>query len=287
MNKKKLTIGIATYNDYDGLYFTIMSAKLYHPFVQTDQVEFVVIDNDPDGPAGEAAEILVKKVGGTYVPMRDKTSTTVKWLIPEYAQGEYILIIDSHVLLYPGSIDALMNYFEQCDDCKDLVQGPLLYDDLKTVSTSFKAGWGSHMYGKWHFDKEEYEKGEPFEIPMNGAGLFAFKRSNFPVLNKDFRGFGCEEWYIHEKFRRNGGKVMCLPQLKWMHRFKRPNGVPYPLTLEDKVWNYYIGWLELYDINDPMMQEMYNYLVTQIKPRTLERIKKEALQYHEKLRAVK
>jgi hypothetical protein len=140
MNQKKLTIGIATYNDYDGLYFTIMSAKLYHPFVQTDQVEFVVIDNNPDGPAGEASEALVTKVGGTYVPMRDKTSTTVKWLIPEYAQGEYILIVDSHVLLYPGSIDALMNYFEQCDDCKDLVQGPLLYDDLKTVSTSFKAG---------------------------------------------------------------------------------------------------------------------------------------------------
>jgi hypothetical protein len=48
-----------------------------------------------------------------------------------------------------------------------------------------------------------------------------------------------------------------------------------------------VGWLELYDINDPMMKEMYNYLVTQIKPRTLENIKKEALQYHEKLRAVK
>jgi hypothetical protein len=28
---RKLTIGIPTHNDYDGLYFTIMSLHLFHP----------------------------------------------------------------------------------------------------------------------------------------------------------------------------------------------------------------------------------------------------------------
>jgi hypothetical protein len=41
-----------------------------------------------------------------------------------------------------------------------------------------------------------------------------------------------------------GGKAICLPQFKWMHRFGRPNGVPYKLALEDRVWNYFVGWLE-------------------------------------------
>jgi hypothetical protein len=30
-----------------------------------------------------------------------------------------------------------------------------------------------------------------------------------------------------------------------MHRFSRPEGVKYPLILEDRVWNYFIGWLEI------------------------------------------
>ncbi len=276
---KKLTIGIPTHNDYDGLYFTIMALKMYHPLVQTDEVEFVVIDNDPDSAIAEDIIKLVNHIKGKYVPMCDKTSTTVKWLIPEYAEGEYVLILDSHVLVEPGGINRLMQYFDEHPDCKDLIQGPLLYDDFTTISTSFKQGWSGHMYGQWHTD-EEYKLGEPFEIPMTGAGLFAFKRSNFPILNKDFRGFGCEEWYIHEKFRRNGGKVMSIPQLKWMHRFAKPHGITYPLTLEDKIWNYYIGWLELYEQDHPMMVEMYDYFKEEIDIRILHRLQAEAYDYH-------
>lgn len=276
---KKLTIGIATHNDYDGLYFTIMALKLYHPIVQTDQVEFIVIDNDPDSSNSKLIQDLISSINGKYVPIQDKTSTTVKWLIPEYSEGEYILILDSHVLVEPGGIDVLLKYFEENQNCKNLVQGPLLYDDFKTISTSFEPAWSSHMYGKWQFD-EEYLKQEPFEIQMTGAGLFAFKRENFPSLNRDFRGFGCEEWYIHEKFRRNGGKVILLPKLKWMHRFAKPNGITYPLSLEDRIWNYFVGWLELYEIDHPMMTEMYEYFSTQIDINTLNKIKHEALEYH-------
>lgn len=278
---KKLTIGIATHNDYDGLYFTLMALKLYHPLVQTGEVEFVVIDNDPASHLAGPIISLLQTVKGQYIPVADKTSTTVKWMIPEYATGEYVLIIDSHVLLEPGAIDALMKYFEENPDTKNLIQGPLLYDDFRTISTSFKPGWSGHMYGKWHFD-EEYHTGEPFEIPMTGAGLFAFKKEHFPEMNKDFRGFGCEEWYIHEKFRQNGGKVLCHPKIKWMHRFEKPHGITYPLSLEDKIWNYYIGWLELYPEDHPMMKEMYEYWKTQIDLRILEPLRLQALSYHHK-----
>jgi len=277
---KKLTIGIPTHNDYDGLYFTIMSLKLYHSFLRTDQVEFVVIDNDPDNKKiAESIQKLVRSVNGKYIPIREKTSTTVKWLIPDYAEGEYILIIDSHIMIEPGGIDALMSYYEENPNTKNLIQGPLLYDDFKTISTSFKPGWSSHMYGKWHYN-EEYELGKPFEIGMTGAGLFSFKREHFPQMNQDFKGFGCEEWYIHEKFRQNGGKVISIPQLKWMHRFAKPHGITYPLTLDDKIWNYYIGWLEFYDIEHPMMTEMYEYFAKEIHVKTLNRIRDKAIEYH-------
>ena len=39
--------------------------------------------------------------------------------------------------------------------------------------------------------------------------------------------------------------AMSLPFLRWVHRFNRPDGVKYPLTMQNKVRNYFIGHLEL------------------------------------------
>jgi glycosyltransferase involved in cell wall biosynthesis len=86
---------------------------------------------------------------------------------------------------------------------------------------------------------------QPFEIPAQGLGLFCCLKKSWVVFNKDFRGFGGEEGYIHEKFRRHGGRALCLPWLTWDHRFGRPDGQKYPLTLEHKVRNYVLGFQEL------------------------------------------
>ena len=34
-------------------------------------------------------------------------------------------------------------------------------------------------------------------------------------------------------------------RLKWLHRFSRPDGVTYPLTLENKARNYILEFVEL------------------------------------------
>jgi hypothetical protein len=80
---------------------------------------------------------------------------------------------------------------------------------------------------------------------MQGLGAFSCRKSAWPGFNPAFRGFGGEEGYIHEKFRRAGGRCLCLPWFRWMHRFGRPRGVPYPLTIEDKLRNYVLGHAEL------------------------------------------
>jgi hypothetical protein len=70
------------------------------------------------------------------------------------------------------------------------------------------------------------------------------RKDAWPGFNRHFRGFGGEEGYIHEKVRQMGGKTLCLPFLRWLHRFSRPQGVPYPLTWEDRIHNYVIGHRE-------------------------------------------
>lgn len=261
---KLLTIGMATYDDYDGVFFTTQSLRMYHEICNTNEVEFIILDNNPSGKhAKETKRLAEEKLKGKYVTNETQTSFS-KYQIADYAEGKYVLTMDCHVLLVPGAINSLLDYYKNHPDCKDLVQGPLLYDNLKTVSTNFKEEWRGHMWGTWQTLKDEYNKGEPFEIPMQGMGLFSYELENWPGISQHFKGFGAEEGYIAEKFRQNGGKNICLPQLKWVHRFGRPGGVPFKCTVEDRVWNYFVGWME-FGVDHPMVQSTYDYFKTQIK----------------------
>src|SRR5580704_13856031 len=63
-----LTIGMATYDDYDGVYFTTQAIRLYHPEVTAD-TEILVIDNHPDGPCAAELKALENWIEGyRYVP---------------------------------------------------------------------------------------------------------------------------------------------------------------------------------------------------------------------------
>src|SRR5919112_3369987 len=80
---------------------------------------------------------------------------------------------------------------------------------------------------------------------MQGMGAFSCTKGSWPGFNPMFRGFGGKEGYIHKKTRRAGGGCLCLPCFRWTHRFGRPAGIGYPLTVEEKLRNYLIGHAEL------------------------------------------
>src|ERR671921_63210 len=156
-----LTIGMATYNDFNGVYFTLQALRLYQDLRDT---ELLVVDNygSPntkqlvEGWVHGARYLLAKEVRGTAAP-RDR--------VFREAQGEAVLCCDSHVLFAPGAIARLKAYYQEHPDSRDL--------------------------------------------------------------------------------RQRGGRCLCLPWFRWVHRFGRPAGVPYPLTVDDKFWNYLIGHMEL------------------------------------------
>ena len=102
--------------------------------------------------------------------------------------------------------------------------------DFNTHENTLKA----RGYSKVGTDKFE----KPIEIFAQGLGVFFTRKNSWLKFNKDCDGFGGEECYIHTKYRQNGRKCYNLPFLKWLHRFGRPDGVPYRLTLENKVKNY-------------------------------------------------
>lgn len=317
--KPKLTIGMAHFDDFHGAYFTLQSIKVHHPEI-LDKIEFVVVDNNPGSPHGVELKKLMATMGDIpvqYIPFEGLTSTTqTRDRIFRVANGEAVLCMDCHVLLPPGALARLIEYYDENPGTLDLFHGPLLYDDVKGFATHFDPVWRGEMWGVWasmwaapgqidgkdirfttrqgstaspgifqmrlhdaftgdditdavlgepkeikrvvpwnghhQWLKEqgftmmgEYAHNEPFEIPAQGLGLFTCRKDAWLGFNPHFRGFGGEECYIHEKFRQAGRRTVCLPFLRWNHRFARPDGVKYPLHRGDKVRNYVLGFQEL------------------------------------------
>ncbi|HED12749.1 MAG TPA: glycosyltransferase [Gammaproteobacteria bacterium] len=274
-HKSRLTIGMASYDDYDGVYFTIQSIRLFHPEV-VDQVEFLILDNNPKGHAAKSLRDLASDIPNVrYLPFSGFTGTAVREQLFHYADSQWMLCLDSHIMLAPRAIYRLLEYIDGLDDCKDLLQGPLLNNQLSRLYTHFKQQWQNGMYGVWATDKRGLdENAVPFQISMQGLGLFACQKQAWPGLHPGFRGFGGEEGYLHEKFRRVGGRTLCLPFLRWIHRFGRPREVPYKNTWEDRLRNYLLGHKELAWDTEPVRRHFSEFM----DPRVVQQIEYSVMQ---------
>lgn len=244
--QRTLTIGMATYDDYDGVYFSVQAIRLFHPEV-TEETDILVVDNNPAGTCATALKDLEHHVDGYRCISYDEcVGTGVRDQIFWEAETDYVLCMDSHVLLARGALRSLLDFFRENAATSDLLQGPLVSDDLRSVATHLDAVWRGGMFGTWSFDNwMERTKHGPFEIPMQGLGVFSCRRDAWLGFNPRFTGFGGEEGYIHEKFRQAGQRVLCLPELRWLHRFRRPFGHRYPGRWKDRIRNYLIGFDEL------------------------------------------
>ena len=156
-----------------------------------------------------------------YVPMPGNTGTSApRDHIFKEATGDAVLVIDSHVLLWPDSVRRLIEFYKRNPECRDLLSGSLVLDSLAGVHTHFADKWRDGMWGTWDTDSRGTAiHNPPFEIPAQGLGLFSCRRDVWLGFNPHFREFGGEEWYIHEKYRQAGARCLCLPFLRWQHRF--------------------------------------------------------------------
>jgi glycosyltransferase involved in cell wall biosynthesis len=253
----ELTIGMATYNDFNGVYFSVQSLRLYQDL---RNVELLVVDNADCAQTRQFIEGWVHNA--RYLRYTERVGTAApRDLVFREAGGDAVLCIDCHVLLVPGAVARLKQYYREHPTSRDLLQGPMLYDDLTGLATHFEPVWREQMWGIWSMDERGKDmEAEPFDIPMQGLGLFSSRKDAWPGFHPGFRGFGGEEGYIHEKFRQRGGRCVCLPWLRWAHRFARPGGAPFPLLLEDRLHNYLVGHAELGLSLRPVVEHFLPYL---------------------------
>jgi hypothetical protein len=220
-----------SYKNFAEVFFTVQSLKLHHDLKDT---EIIVIDNfgDPD------LEKFAKNARIRYEKFTEITGVSAaKNKIFEVAKGEYVLCMDSHILLKPNALKDL-------PETDDFVQGPLVHCSGLNYTCEWLPVWRGGMWGVWGKNMSEKDiPKDPFEIWAMGAGFFLCRRDTWLGFNPRFKGFGGETGYIQEKYRKAGKKTICQPSLIWMHMFGRK--IPYPLKMVDRVRNYLIGFEEI------------------------------------------
>ncbi|MDH4041172.1 MAG: glycosyltransferase family 2 protein, partial [Gammaproteobacteria bacterium] len=137
---RRLCIGMATFDDYDGVYFSVQALRMYHPEI-LDQIQILIIDNNPAGAAAEKLKELDCYIPNyRYVPESKVVGTAIRDRIFQESNAEFVLVMDCHVFIVPGALARLLEYLDAHPDSPDLLQGPLLHDDLRTISTHFAPG---------------------------------------------------------------------------------------------------------------------------------------------------
>ena len=246
---------MVVYDDFDGLYFTIQAIKMYHPEI-TNRIEFVVIDNNPSSKHGvETAAFCKTDKRIRYFASDNSKGAFAKEDVFLHANSDYVLVCDCHVLFAPKALSSLIGFFDGRKDEGNLIQGPLLSDNMTVIATHLKPTWGSGMFGQWAYDKR-VESEEFFEIPAQGMGVFACRKNIWVGFPEKSEGFGGEEYIVNEKFKQIGKKTLCLSSLRWNHRFRRPHGAPYKPSRENKFKNHIRGFLET---DMPIFQALEHY----------------------------
>lgn len=243
-----LTIGMATVRDYDGPWATIGSMRLVMRDLAFSDFEIVLVDNDPDHPRGKACAEECQQANGhlnqgcRYIPFPEGYGTTQpRQRVFDEARGEWVVCMDSHVMMGPRAWEQLIVYCQTNRESRDIISGPLLYNDLTRTSEAFAEQWRGQMWGVWASD-ERVKLGEPFETWAMGLGFFAMRKEAWPGFDRRWRGFGGEEGCIHEAVRQAGGRSLCIPRIEWFHRWGKPDGVAYQAYTWHKVRNYVLGF---------------------------------------------
>ncbi len=276
-----LTIGMAHRDDYQGIWATLGSWRLYHREV-LEHVEFVVVNNSPRHSRHNKStkQFTEARPNCRFIDYTEKTGTAAaKQQVYENAQGKAVLLTDCHVMMGPGVGRQILDFVEELDSNKevgrlDLFHGPIMGDagrDDDLVGTEFAPSWGTYMHGQWHTNQVAYKLGKPFTIWGSGCGMMLCLREAWLNFSPHMRGFGGEEGYIHQKFRNAGRQVWCLPWMRWLHRFGNMNGTSYPVP--DRAFNYYISH---YDVGSPTLEEIKECFKDDINDIMLKRLNREA-----------
>ena len=109
----KLTIGMCTYDDFHGVYFSVMALRMYHSEIM-DETEIIIIDNNPNSPHGKELKNFKGWIKNLrYIPYSETVGpANSKNQVFKNAKAPYVLCMDGHVMFENGSLKKLLDMYK-------------------------------------------------------------------------------------------------------------------------------------------------------------------------------
>jgi hypothetical protein len=152
----KLTIGMACFEDFAGVWPTVQSLRMqFGPLLRQLEAELIIVDNNPTGRDAKMLQDFRGWIHGDfksarYIPLLHPVGTAApRDMVFREAVGEWVLCIDSHILLFAEALPSLVSYMAAHPRSSDLLAGPMVYDDLFNYSDHFRDIWHTEMWGRW------------------------------------------------------------------------------------------------------------------------------------------
>jgi glycosyltransferase involved in cell wall biosynthesis len=121
-----------------------------------EKIEIVIVENDAESDHAESLKNfsinnLAKNKSLSYNICRTEGTSSSRNMIIDNANGEFVLVLDCHVLLCPtlSVIEKLLDFIESDYDDGNIYCGPLVGDDGESIYTHFTDEWSGSKFGIW------------------------------------------------------------------------------------------------------------------------------------------
>lgn len=225
----KLSIVIPTRNELPCLWFTLQG--LLQQRVDFNQIEVIVVDNEVERPLVRDKDQASQKM------LKDAHFPKSQWLGADlvkspyhprnegakHATGEWLLFLDSHVLLCPSFLQHILDHLPSEDDT--ITHFPVSFGS-PTLYGHYELRLGGDFWGGWK-GLRKAEVLVPYRIAATGIWAFLVGRDYYNNVlegfNPNFVGYGGGEPYLDLKCWMLGGSVWIDPRVDGVH-YSGPRG---------------------------------------------------------------
>lgn len=267
-----LTIGVMHHQKLKSLAATIKALRRDHDLADVD---LMVIDTKS---SKKARRWVRRQHNIRYAAIEPGQKSSALDQLFEQARGEVVLVLQDPVRLRHGSLQALDRFFACHPDSNALVHG-LTMSGKRVIATHSDPFWRRNSWGS-RANKPSPRLGEglPFVIPMQESGVFSCRRSAWPGMPSGWRGYGGEDGFLQERFRREGAQVVCLPGLQWERIAQVRPARPYSQQAVQVLRNHLAGAADL-DLDTRYITLRHR---DRVAPGVSDRLRNQALRKREK-----
>ena len=216
MSEILLSVVIPVRGHANELWFTLQGL-LHAGF--SERTEILVVDNDPSPDVRDVCSYFSRPFLRYIEAGEIKGVNYPRTIGADAATGEWLMMLDSHVLMAPSSYARITERINNNQyPARSLIHCGVSFGS-PVIWGSYRLTLETNFWGDWHYPVRDNAQ-LPYPIAATGNWAFLTRLQDwkdYGGFNPAFRGYGGDEIYLQLKYWRSGGQVLLDPLLRGSH----------------------------------------------------------------------